>query len=306
MCGSVRLADRTSRRRARTPDRVAVVRGNVVLQDGSPLVGVNISFLQHPEYGYTISRQDGSFDLLTSGAASMTLMFQRPPFLPQTRPIWTPHNNFLVLDQVTMSREEAAPARCDVKMGLSPYPLVLPAPLPRYTGACAERGPVIPELQAVQEEVPIPGSFVRLSYLSMRAGGYMSLLRVLLTPAAPSAPVSPLGSLAKVHVRTSVQGRLYQRWYPAGPGLVHRMVWNKTDVYGQPVWGLTHATAHSPQPIPTSSSLISPPPCPSVLTPGLRPSRLPSPPSSLTRSLAPPSSPAPSGPTLFPCKAVLP
>uniref|UniRef100_A0A8C5F4S5 Teneurin transmembrane protein 1 n=1 Tax=Gadus morhua TaxID=8049 RepID=A0A8C5F4S5_GADMO len=222
--------------------RVAVVRGNVVLQDGSPLVGVNISFLQHPEYGYTISRQDGSFDLLTSGAASMTLMFQRPPFLPQTRPIWTPHNNFLVLDQVTMSREEAAPTRCDVKMGLSPYPLVLPSPLPRYTGACAERGPVIPELQVRPEEVPIPGSFVRLSYLSMRAGGYMSLLRVLLTPATPSAPVSPLGSLAKVHVRTSVQGRLYQRWYPAGPGLVHRMVWNKTDVYGQPVWGLTHAT----------------------------------------------------------------
>ncbi|CAL8262825.1 unnamed protein product [Lota lota] len=222
--------------------RVAVVRGNVVLQDGSPLVGVNISFLQHPEYGYTISRQDGSFDLLTSGASSMTLMFQRPPFLPQTRPIWTPNNNFLVLDQVTMSREEAPPTRCDIKMVLSPYPLVLPSPLPRYTGACAERGPVIPELQAVQEEVPIPGSFVRLSYLSTRAGGYMSLLRVLLTPATPSAPVSPLGSLSKVHVRTSVQGRLYQRWYPASPGLVHRMVWNKTDIYGQPVWGLTHAT----------------------------------------------------------------
>lgn len=39
--------------------RVAVIRGRVVLQDGSPLVGVNITFPQHPEYGYTISRQDG-------------------------------------------------------------------------------------------------------------------------------------------------------------------------------------------------------------------------------------------------------
>lgn len=39
--------------------RVAVIRGSVVLQDGSPLVGVNITFPQHPEYGYTISRQDG-------------------------------------------------------------------------------------------------------------------------------------------------------------------------------------------------------------------------------------------------------
>lgn len=39
--------------------RVAVIRGSVALQDGSPLVGVNITFPQHPEYGYTISRQDG-------------------------------------------------------------------------------------------------------------------------------------------------------------------------------------------------------------------------------------------------------
>lgn len=155
--------------------RVAVIRGSVVLQDGSPLVGVNITFPQYPEYGYTISRQDGryrtkhrihmsvfpvlhlsysvsllfnpSFDLVTLGAMSMTLMFQRPPFLPQTRTVWTPNNNFLVLDQVTMSREEAQPSKCDIKSVLSPYPLVLPYPLPRYMGACAEKGPAVPELQ---------------------------------------------------------------------------------------------------------------------------------------------------------------
>ncbi|KAM7389460.1 hypothetical protein PAMP_023437 [Pampus punctatissimus] len=222
--------------------RVAVIRGSVVLQDGSPLVGVNITFPQHPEYGYTISRQDGSFDLVTLGAMSMTLMFQRPPFLPQTRTIWTPNNNFLVLDHVTMSREEGQPPKCDIRSVLSPYPLVLPYPLPRFMGACAEKGPAVPELQAVQEEVSIPGAFVRLNYLSTRAAGYLSLLRILLTPPSPSSPVSPLGGLSKVHVRASVQGRLYQRWYPAGPGLVHRLVWNKTDVYGQEVWGLTHAT----------------------------------------------------------------
>uniref|UniRef100_A0A8C4HPG2 Teneurin-2 n=1 Tax=Dicentrarchus labrax TaxID=13489 RepID=A0A8C4HPG2_DICLA len=222
--------------------RAAVIRGSVALQDGSPLVGVNITFPQHPEYGYTISRQDGSFDLVTLGAMSMTLMFQRPPFLPQTRTIWTPNNNFLVLDQVTMSREEAQTPKCDIRSVLSPYPLVLPYPLPRYTGACAEKGPAVPELQAVQEEVSIPGAFVKLNYLSTRAAGYLSLLRILLTPPSPLSPISPLGGLSKVHVRASVQGRLYQRWYPAGPGLVHRLVWNKTDVYGQEVWGLTHAT----------------------------------------------------------------
>jgi len=41
--------------------RVAVIRGRVALHDGSPLVGVNITFPQHPEYGHTVSRQDGRY-----------------------------------------------------------------------------------------------------------------------------------------------------------------------------------------------------------------------------------------------------
>ena len=90
---------------------------------------------------------DFSFDLVTLGAMSVTLMFQRPPFLPQTRTIWTPNNNFLVLDQVTMSREEAETSKCDVMSVVSPYPLVLPYPLPRYMGVCTDKGTAIPELQ---------------------------------------------------------------------------------------------------------------------------------------------------------------
>lgn len=46
-----------------------------------------------------------------------------------------------------MSREEAQTPTCDIRSVLSPYPLVLPYPLPRYTGACAEKGPAVPELQ---------------------------------------------------------------------------------------------------------------------------------------------------------------
>ena len=90
-------------------------------------------------------------------------------------------------------------------------------------------------LQAVQEEVYIPGSFVKLSYLSTRAPGYRSLLRVLLTPGS-----LPHG-LAKVHVATAVQGRLLQKWFPAAPNLVYVLSWNKTNVYGQQVTGLVQA-----------------------------------------------------------------
>lgn len=41
--------------------RACVIRGQVVAVDGTPLVGVNVSFLHHSDYGFTISRQDGRY-----------------------------------------------------------------------------------------------------------------------------------------------------------------------------------------------------------------------------------------------------
>lgn len=38
-----------------------VIRGQVITSDGTPLVGVNISFANNPLFGYTISRQDGRY-----------------------------------------------------------------------------------------------------------------------------------------------------------------------------------------------------------------------------------------------------
>uniref|UniRef100_A0AAY4CU76 Teneurin-1 n=1 Tax=Denticeps clupeoides TaxID=299321 RepID=A0AAY4CU76_9TELE len=215
--------------------QAAVVRGQVEAVDGTPLVGVNITFLQHQEYGYTVSRQDGSFDLMAAGAISVTLVFQRPPFLTQRRTVWLPWNNFMVMDKVVMAKTEILSPACDIKSFVNPYPVVLPSPLTRYTAECLARGPVIPELQAVQEDISIPGSFVKLSYLSTRTSGYQSLLRVILTHSAIPA------GLSKVHVSASIEGRLYQKWYPATPGLVYVLSWNKTDIYGQEVWGLTTA-----------------------------------------------------------------
>lgn len=39
---------------------VSLIRGQVVTADGTPLVGVNVSFVKYPKYGYTITRQDGT------------------------------------------------------------------------------------------------------------------------------------------------------------------------------------------------------------------------------------------------------
>lgn len=39
---------------------VSLIRGQVVTTDGTPLIGVNVSFVKYPKYGYTITRQDGT------------------------------------------------------------------------------------------------------------------------------------------------------------------------------------------------------------------------------------------------------
>ncbi|XP_058297334.1 teneurin-1 [Hylobates moloch] len=215
--------------------RACVIRGQVVAVDGTPLVGVNVSFLHHSDYGFTISRQDGSFDLIAIGGISVILIFDRSPFLPEKRTLWLPWNQFIVVEKVTMQRVVSDPPSCDISNFISPNPIVLPSPLTSFGGSCPERGTIVPELQVVQEEIPIPSSFVRLSYLSSRTPGYKTLLRILLTHST-----IPVGMI-KVHLTVAVEGRLTQKWFPAAINLVYTFAWNKTDIYGQKVWGLAEA-----------------------------------------------------------------
>ncbi|XP_054401019.1 teneurin-1 isoform X3 [Pongo abelii] len=215
--------------------RACVIRGQVMAIDGTPLVGVNVSFLHHSDYGFTISRQDGSFDLVAIGGISVILIFDRSPFLPEKRTLWLPWNQFIVVEKVTMQRVVSDPPSCDISNFISPNPIVLPSPLTSFGGSCPERGTIVPELQVVQEEIPIPSSFVRLSYLSSRTPGYKTLLRILLTHST-----IPVGMI-KVHLTVAVEGRLTQKWFPAAINLVYTFAWNKTDIYGQKVWGLAEA-----------------------------------------------------------------
>ena len=39
----------------------SLIRGQVLTTDGTPLVGVNVSFVNYPHYGYTLTRQDGTY-----------------------------------------------------------------------------------------------------------------------------------------------------------------------------------------------------------------------------------------------------
>lgn len=90
-------------------------------------------------------------------------------------------------------------------------------------------------LKALQEEVPIPGTEMKLGYLSSRTAGYKSILRVTLTHS--TIPFN----LMKVHLMVAVEGRLFRKWFPAAPNLSYDFIWDKTDVYSQKVYGLSEA-----------------------------------------------------------------
>lgn len=45
----------------------------------------------------------------------------------------------------------------------------------------------------------------------------------------------------QVHLMVAVVGRLFQKWFPAQPNLSYTFIWDKTDAYGQRVYGLSEA-----------------------------------------------------------------
>ncbi|XP_061686583.1 teneurin-3 isoform X6 [Syngnathoides biaculeatus] len=214
---------------------VSVIRGQVLTADGTPLIGVNVSFVHYPEHGYTVTRKDGMFDILVNGGASLTLSFERAPFLTQYRILWVPWNVFYMMDTLAMKKEENDIPSCDLSGFVRPSPVIITPPLSMFYRSSFEDGPIIPETQVLQEETTIPGSYLKLNYLSSRAPGYKPVLKVTMTQS--SIPFN----LMKVHLMVAVVGRLFQKWFPAQPNLSYTFIWDKTDAYGQRVYGLSEA-----------------------------------------------------------------
>lgn len=89
--------------------------------------------------------------------------------------------------------------------------------------------------QVLHEQIELPGTSLKLCYLSSRTQGYRSLLKVTMTPAVVSM------DLLKVHLMVAVEGHLFQKWFHASPNMSYSYIWDKTDAYGQRVYGLSEA-----------------------------------------------------------------
>ncbi|XP_042895037.2 teneurin-m isoform X2 [Parasteatoda tepidariorum] len=223
--------------------RVSVARGQVINKEGTGLIGVRVSVATDPQFGFTLTRPDGWFDILVNGGSAVTLQFQRNPFHPIKRTVLVPWNDIVVMQPVVMSAvidPEPVPKSmstdaCHEHDYDYMKPIVYQTWRPVSEGGCTENSAVIAETQVLQESLSIPGSDLHLVYHSSHAHGYLSTIHLQLTPSNISL------TLRLVHLHIIIEGIFFERIFEADPDIKFTYAWSKRNVYKQKVYGLTTA-----------------------------------------------------------------
>lgn len=216
-----------------------MVRGRVLTPTGLGLMGVRVS-TSTPLEGFTLTRDDGWFDLLVNGGGAVTLQFGRSPFGPQSRIIFVPWNEVVIIDDVFMTTDEeravsTIPQPCISHNYESMKPVVLATWKHGFQGACPDKSAILAESQVVQESLRIPGTGLNLVYHSSRAAGYLSTIQLQLTP----EQIPP--DLKLIHLRITIEGILFEKVFEADPVIKFTYSWNRLNVYRQRVYGVTTA-----------------------------------------------------------------
>ncbi len=82
--------------------RAAVLRGLVRDRAGNPLPGVAVEILNHPEFGQTLTRTDGMFDLAVNGGGYLTVTYEKEGYLPVQRTTDVPWQDFKWMPDVVL------------------------------------------------------------------------------------------------------------------------------------------------------------------------------------------------------------
>jgi RHS repeat-associated protein len=93
--------------------RAAVLRGRATDRAGVPLDRVRITALGHPEFGQTLTRADGRFDIVVNGGTTITLSYSKSGYLPAQRQIIAPWQEYASLDDVILTPVDAQVATVD-------------------------------------------------------------------------------------------------------------------------------------------------------------------------------------------------
>jgi RHS repeat-associated protein len=82
--------------------RAAVVRGRVLDRQLQPLGGAVVKIRSHPEFGQTLSRADGGYDLVVNGGGSLVLDYSKGGYLPAQRTVEVPWQDYTPVEDVIL------------------------------------------------------------------------------------------------------------------------------------------------------------------------------------------------------------
>jgi RHS repeat-associated protein len=97
--------------------RAAVVRGRVLNREGAPLSGVEVSVLDHPEFGRTETRASGQYDMALNGGGNLMLSYAKSGVLGALRSVTVPWNDYAVVEDVLLVAVDAQVTPIDLSGG---------------------------------------------------------------------------------------------------------------------------------------------------------------------------------------------
>jgi hypothetical protein len=88
------------------PRRFCLITGFVLDVQGSPLEGVSITILHHPEYGTALTNNEGRFSIPVEGGGTITLVYHRTGLITAHRKVNAPWNDTAVAETLKMIAED--------------------------------------------------------------------------------------------------------------------------------------------------------------------------------------------------------
>lgn len=240
-------------------------------------MGVRVS-TSTPLEGFTLTRDDGWFDLLVNGGGAVTLQFGRSPFKPQSHIVFVPwnevslsfsrYNKFIactgnspdihftvenkimkvsfvslqvvIIDKIIMSTaEEKPPIHVPHACAAHDYDLMKPVVLATWKHGFQG---ACPDKSAILAESQVIQESLQIPGTGLNLVYHSSRAAgYLSTIQLQLTPEVIPPTLNLIHLRITIEGILFEKIFEADPIIKFTYAWNRLNVYRQRVYGVTTA-----------------------------------------------------------------
>ena len=212
-----------------------------MFKNGQPLIGVKINVLSNPLYGYTLSRNNGIFDIMVNGGGIVSLQLSRARLKTRVISVNALWNQFVHVDPIVMylnedKEEETIVKVCDNVFfdNLALRPTVRTS-WKEVRSFYYDNAVLLPETGTIRNQVNIMDTNLKLSYTTNQAAGFYSTIYILMT-----SDLIP-ENLQQVHLKIEIEGVVNRQIFDAFPNLRYEYSWDRRNAYEQRVFGITFA-----------------------------------------------------------------